>query len=360
MTKKIGFFIIVLLLGACKGKQDKMILEGMAPESKSGEYVYLYNSEMRMLIDSAQIRNGEFSFTTDVKEPAIYHLTTSFSVVNFIAENEKLFVDLTKDDTRYVCGSMLNDELATFLKKRNDIRKEFDSEMKSVLEDPTLSIEQENTKKMEIKSTFDAKSETLFNEYFSKHQDDMLGRFLRYTSEMQKGIVAETGIESAGVASEPDNSSSQSSNRSNYRQGSPEVGSHFVNFTGIDSKNPPQEVDLAKYLRKGNYVIVHIWASFCGPCRAEVPFLAKIYKKYRSKGLEIVGVGTDVKLNTHIKWMKELDMPWPQIFDNDGKVPEVFGVDPTHLYIYDGDGKVIAKAIPGKDLEAFVRDLYKK
>lgn len=359
MTKKIGFFILILLLSACKSKEDKMILEGTAPENRSGEYVYLYNSEQRRLVDSAQVVNGEFSFTIDVKEPAIYHLSTSFCVVNFIAEKEKLFIDLRKDDSRYVCGSKLNDELAIFLQKKNSLRKEFDSEIKSVMTDPALSEEERNAKRIEIMNAEDAKTETLINEYLPKHQDDMLGRFLRYTSELQKSIVTDTGFESTGIGSQFDNSSSGQSNGNDYSRNSPAVGSQFVNLTGIDSKNPPQEVDLAKYLGKGNYVIVHIWASFCGPCRAEVPFLADVYKKFRSKGLQIVGVGTDVKLETHIKWLKELNMPWPQIFDSNGKVPEVFGLDPTHLYIYDGEGKVIAKAIPGKDLDAYLSELYK-
>ena len=75
---------------------------------------------------------------------------------------------------------------------------------------------------------------------------------------------------------------------------------------------------LSDYCGKGNYVLVDFWASWCGPCRAEMPNVKKAYEKYHSKGFEIVGVSLD---NDKAAWtgaIQRMNLTWPHLSDLKG------------------------------------------
>jgi hypothetical protein len=88
-------------------------------------------------------------------------------------------------------------------------------------------------------------------------------------------------------------------------------------FTDFAMKDPEgNDVKLSDYVGKGKLVLVDFWASWCPPCRAEMPNLKKIYEKYKDQGFEIVGVSLD---RTHDDWIKrgieELGLPWKHMSD---------------------------------------------
>ena len=125
-------------------------------------------------------------------------------------------------------------------------------------------------------------------------------------------------------------------------------------------QNPNGEIIKLSGL-KGKLVLIDFWASWCGPCKAEIPNLAKIYKTYHSKGLEIVGVVVSDKLDAHHKSVEELKVVWPQIFDaenNGGKAYAVSGI--PHIIIFDGEGKIVAKDVRGEELEKLIAGFYAK
>ena len=114
---------------------------------------------------------------------------------------------------------------------------------------------------------------------------------------------------------------------------------------------------LSEYVGKGKYVLIDFWASWCGPCRHEMPNVKAAYEKYASKGFEVISISTDRKLKPWRAAVEELGMNWVQLLDVDASdiygiyaIPRTFLVDPT--------GIVIDKNLRGEKLEEALSKLF--
>lgn len=129
-------------------------------------------------------------------------------------------------------------------------------------------------------------------------------------------------------------------------------GAVFPDFQETDTAGQP--LSLAKY--KGKVVLVDFWATWCGPCVAELPKVLEAYNKYHDKGFEIVGISLDKDKSALEKFAKENGMTWVQYFDGagwEGKLVQKYGITSIPAtYLLDGDGKVIAADLRGPALEA--------
>ena len=132
------------------------------------------------------------------------------------------------------------------------------------------------------------------------------------------------------------------------------VGAKFPDFNVADLAGQPLSVANSK----GKVVLIDFWATWCPPCRAEMPNVIATYQKYHSKGFDIIGVSLDEDKAQLLSFIKDHDMTWPQYFDGkkwDNALAMNYGVliAPTN-YLLDGDGKIIAKDLRGDDLKKAV------
>ena len=100
-----------------------------------------------------------------------------------------------------------------------------------------------------------------------------------------------------------------------------------------------QAVSLAQY--KGQVVMLNFWASWCGPCRQEMPLLESIYKKYNKMGFTMIGVNVEPDSNAANEWLKATPVSFPILYDRDSKVSKLYDVSgmPSTVII-DRSGKL--------------------
>lgn len=119
-------------------------------------------------------------------------------------------------------------------------------------------------------------------------------------------------------------------------------------------------IDLAEY--KGKVVLLDFWATWCGPCVAELPNVLTAYEKYHDRGFEIVGISLDQDRAALDKFLADRGMTWRQQFDGLGWKNEVavaWGVQSIPAtYLIDPDGKIAAVGLRGEQLEQKLAKFY--
>ncbi len=125
---------------------------------------------------------------------------------------------------------------------------------------------------------------------------------------------------------------------------------------GIDGK----PVSAAKEFAKNKITVIDFWASWCGPCRQEMPSLVKTYNAYKDKGLGIIGVSLDEDRNQWESAVREMGMTWTQVSDLQGwdnSAARKFEVQAIPFtVVVDNKGEILGSGLRGGDLEAFIAD----
>ena len=135
------------------------------------------------------------------------------------------------------------------------------------------------------------------------------------------------------------------------------IGVKAPEFTLPDANG--KEVSLSDF--KGKIVLIDFWSPMCVYCRLENPHVVELYKEYKGKGFEIVGINVEGSEDLDI-WelvIEEDKLEWAQLLDNVG-VADVYKVNNTpYNVLVDADGVIIAKDLHQKDLDKKLEELFK-
>lgn len=132
-------------------------------------------------------------------------------------------------------------------------------------------------------------------------------------------------------------------------------GGKLVDFTLKNAAGKDQS--LASLVEGSKLTIVDFWASWCGPCRAEIPNLVDLYKQYKSQGLQVVGVDVwEREEGAGQKAAKEMGIPYPILYGGTQETTDLYGIlgIPTILVV-DQQGNILARDIRGQQLADVVK-----
>lgn len=145
----------------------------------------------------------------------------------------------------------------------------------------------------------------------------------------------------------------------NYKEIYKEHNEPFeMSFTSFSGK----KVDLKNL--KGKVVLVDFWATWCGPCVAEMPHVKEVYKKYHERGFEVIGISLDDNETRLKEYLTKNEIPWEQFFDGKGWKNElavkhgITGV-PT-AYLLDRNGVIYTKQGRAEELDEAMKELFDK
>ncbi len=123
-----------------------------------------------------------------------------------------------------------------------------------------------------------------------------------------------------------------------------------------------KEITLETY--RGKVLLLDFWASWCRPCRQEMPNVKKVYNEFNGKGFEILGISLDESGEKFKSFVKEQDIAWPQIFDGRGWNSEVgksYAVNSIPAtFLLDRKGKIRFRDLRGDELYEAVKTLIEE
>lgn len=138
------------------------------------------------------------------------------------------------------------------------------------------------------------------------------------------------------------------------------TGNLMPDFEFPDTHNNPIKLSVFR----GKYVLVDFWASWCKPCRREMPFLKTIYNRFHKEGLEIVGVSFDQKREKWLQAIKEDGTPWVHVLDSENFEGEIakklFITGIPTVFLLDPDGIIVGDNLRGEALERKLESIFQK
>lgn len=365
--KKLGLLAAagLMTLAACQ-ENNGYVIDGTVANATDGEYVFLNTIDKKAeVLDSVVIKGGKFQFKGNPEIAALPKAVSYTSKEGKIAamlflEKGTIKVELNKEKSQ-VSGTENNEALRAFLaeyKKQNEEMKELYSAYRT---DSTLSEDQRKELMAQLEKKGEAQDEFIFGQ-MTANATRPFGAYLMASFGMNLDVEQLDTLLSQVPAELA--SAEAIASLKNYVQNckNTAVGKKFIDFT---MKTPEgEEVKLSQFIGKDKYVLIDFWASWCGPCRREMPTVVEAYKKYKSKGFGIVGVSLDRTADQWKKAIKDLNITWAQMSDLKGwqcEGAKLYGVRsiPATLLV-DQEGTIVARNLRGEDLINRLDELFKK
>lgn len=341
--------VVAAVATACSGNTAKYTLTGTVDTLYNGTYAYLMHGDA---IDSVLVSDGAFAFEGQIDTAVVARVVAVKDRKRAVGEVvlEAGSPTLVIGEQVAVCGGTpLNEALNAYKEKEAVLFSECMNTCTTLRDDKTLADEERDARIKERYAAFENDYKALNEAFFAANTNNTLGALAMFLLAEDKAqfdslyaIAGDVVRNDAWVVKEQ-------KRYANLEKTS--AGKMFTDFTIENGAADGSKVSLSDYVGKGKYVLVDFWASWCGPCREEIPNLAEVYKKFKGDKFEIVGVAVWDKRADTEKAMTELPITWPVIYDAQQVPTDIYGINGfPQIILFGPDGTIVARDLRGEKI----------
>jgi peroxiredoxin len=372
MKNIVLLFVCSLLFVACNEPTGYVITGTVDRDDLNGKYVYLHNIgvEYPVLLNLAYVEKGVFTLKGRQDEAVLVLLRfdeedvpqqdtntgEDFAYsVTFILENGKLNAKL--EESSFVTGTPENNAWTALRNEMKMLRADLEplkKEMES--DDPEIAMRAGEKYDAIDNQVTDAVSAYIRNNPDKLSVAKLLRDFRYYLSDETKGEALSQAGEKFKAIPYIDLMLEHQEILNKVA-----IGKKITDFEMADVNGNMHK--LSEYAGNGKITLIDFWASWCPPCRRDIPHLVEVYKQFKDKGFEIVGISLDNNKEAWVQGITDLNITWPQLSDlkfwqNEGAA--LYGVNSIpHTILVDKDGTILAKNLRGNALDAKLAEILK-
>jgi thiol-disulfide isomerase/thioredoxin len=360
------FFYMLLLflwITSCKPAPEGFSVQGKITGLDHGKAILQrrMGSEFQT-VDSSSIDQGTFSFRGKIENPEMFyiHIADSLPYLRLFLENSDIQLEAHVDSLKnpVINGSKCQDLLSSY----HDLMRPFEDRLQEIYaayrqayQAGDMALYRELEKKFDRISDEQKKKSLAFIKENSSSPvspylvwgtlaydlniEELQSIFNEFASEIRNSVYTRQIAEYIETLKKVD------------------IGQPFTEIALPDTTGQIQKLsDL-----KGNLIMVDFWASWCGPCRRENPFVVSLYQEYQDKNFKIFGVSLDENKQKWEKAIVDDQLTWYHVSDLKGwesAAGKDYGVRAIpHTVLINQDGIIIAKNLRGEDLRKKITEL---
>lgn len=354
--KSIMILAVSAVLLACT--PGEFSIKGKAGANFEGKTVYLQKLDGTIL-DSCVVKDEVFTMGGQTEGQIVCNLISGFMKTPVMVKNgADIKVDFTSMPVMAYDKGGLNDVLYAILKEVTDARlalREKEDRMRDENASPQMIDE---STRADYAAIYD-----LYRKGISDNKDNLIGAYLLGATARTLYPTLEKLDSMINVVKYAKDMETVSQIYSSMKAlDATKVGRNFTDFTGktVDGK----ESKFSDYVGKGKYVLVDFWASWCGPCKAEIPNLMELYNKHKDGKLVVLGINVFDQEKKFKAALESEGIGYPQIFipgNNKDDAAKLYGVSGIpQIMLFAPDGTIVKRDLRGKEMIKFVEEQLKK
>jgi len=342
---------VALVACACSstGGSSTTTLTGLfASDAPEQVQIQLPSVKLDTLVN---VENGQFTFDVPTDKLTVGLVKAGSNAVRFIPDGTKLQISFNGNEEPELISSNPKKSIAMKFAEARKAAADLNTKYQGLANDAVAKFGKEGAKATidSLSDAFSQESKTLFGDMLANNTDNYLGLYA--INNMRYNMSDEELAEAIGTLS-PEAAADEGMAR--IKKGidariATAVGNQFTDFTVGDQK-------LSDFAGKGKYLLVDFWASWCGPCKREIPIIKEVYEKYHQDTFDVLSVAVwERSVEDTDKAAADLGITWNQIKDAKNVPTDLYGITGIpHILLIGPDGKILARDLRGEGIEAEV------